>query len=351
VPLLSCVLGHRRSPIATVETVVRALKHAILSGSYRRGAALPSARDLSDGLKVNKNTVTKAYRQLESEGMVRLAPGRRATVADTPGRPQRNAELVIERQLASALAPILREARLLGLAPSRVLEMASSAVLALQQDAGRRIYLFECNRLEAQQYARDIAQWLGVMVEWKLLDDLPGLSAGTSDVFVVPYYHLDDVVSHLPPHQIVGIHVAPDSEVLFKLIEAAQAGQAALICGTPKSAARFRNLFQYYTSKGIRIAHHRDGAGMTAVLAASRTVFATPVAFRAVEQHLGTRPILFPERIEPQSLHSLRVLLSSTEGAPPPTPVPRARPVPSRRRGAPARPAAGRVPAGPRGER
>jgi DNA-binding transcriptional regulator YhcF (GntR family) len=270
-------------------------------------------RDVSDQLKVNKNTVTKAYRQLHGEGLLRVAPGRRATVANTPGRPQRSAERAIERQLATALAPILREARLLGLAPSRVVDMASSAILAQQQEATRRIVLFECNRLEARQYAQDIAEWLGVTVEWRLLDDLPGFAAGVSDVFVVPYYHLDDVVPHLPADQIAGIHVAPDSEVLFRLIEAAQGGKVALICGTPKSAARFRNLFQYYTSKGIHIAHHRDVRGMKALLAASSAVFATPAAFRTVEQHLGTSPIAFPERIEPQSLHALRVLLSRTD--------------------------------------
>jgi DNA-binding transcriptional regulator YhcF (GntR family) len=287
---------------------------------------LPSARDLRDQLKVNKNTVTKAYRQLHGEGLVRLAPGRRATVADTPGRPHGNAERVIERQLTAALAPILREACLLGLAPSRVVEMASTATLALQQDATRRIVLFECNRLEAQQYARDIAEWLGVAVEWKLLDDLPGFAARASDVFVVPYYHLDDVMPHLPAQRIAGIHVAPDSEVLFRLIEAAQGGRVALICGNPKSAARFRNLFQYYTSKGIRIAHHGDVPAMKALIAASRTVFATPVAFRTVERHLGRAPIAFPERIEPQSLHALRVLLNRMDaGATAPGPARRHR--------------------------
>jgi hypothetical protein len=284
---------------------------------------------------------------------VRLAPGRRATVADTPGRPHGGAELAIERQVASALAPILREARLLGVSPARVAAMASRTVRALQRDPDRRVVLFECNRLEARQYARHIAEWLGVAVEWKLLDDLPGLAAGPSDVFVVPYYHLDDVVPHLPAQQIAGIHVAPDPEVLFRLIETAQRGPVALICGTPKSAARFRNLFQYYTSKGIRIAHHGDVPGMKALLAGSRAVFATPVAHRTVERLLGAAPIALPERIDPQSLHALRVLLSSRDDARAPADDPDARRAPPgrgrpRRAPRPAVPRNGTPPAGVR---
>jgi hypothetical protein len=252
---------------------------------------------------------------------VRVVPGRRPIVVDVPVGPDHSPELVIERQIAAVLAPIVREARLLGLSPARVAKIASRAVRDFPRAPARRVYLFECNRVEAQQYAREIGERLGVTVEWKLLDDLPRTPVAPSDIFVVPYYHLDDVAPHLPAHQIAGIHVAPDPEVLFKLIEAAQAGRVALICGNPKSADRFRNLFQYYTSKGVRVAHHRDVPGMRALLANARTVFATPVAFRTVRQQIDASPIEFPERIDPQSLHSLRVLLAQTD---PPT-IPKTR--------------------------
>lgn len=263
-------------------------------------------------MKVNKNTVSKAYRQLHDEGLVRLAPGRRASVARMPARPDRKPEKLVERQVKTVLSPLLREARLLGIAPARILDMVTNEIASFSLGTRRRVYLVECNRLEAQQYARDITDWLGIEVEWKLLDDLPSLACAPSDVCVVPYYHLDDVTPHLPGHQIAGIHVAPDPEALFTLIEAAQRGGVVLICGNAKSAERFRNLFQYYAARGIRITHHGDVAGVKAFLADAKTIFATPVAFASVERQLHAKPIPFAERIDPQSLHSLRVLLSQT---------------------------------------
>lgn len=293
------------------------MKHAILTGRYGRSAPLPSARDLSDELRVNKNTVTKAYRELRAAGLIRIAPGRRATVADVPGRPHgsfRSPSNLIEDQVRSVLSPILREARLLGIPLARVLEIATNEITSFELGTARRVHLVECNPIEAQQYARDIADWLGIGVDWMLLDDLSGIVPQAEDVFVVPYYHLDDVAPHLPGHQLAGIHVAPDPEALFALIEAAQAGGVALICGSAKSAERFGNLFQYYATRGIQVAHCGDARGMHALLAESRTVFATPVALSAVERQPGPRPIPFPERIDPQSLHALRVLLSGAEG-------------------------------------
>ncbi len=304
--------------------VVKALKDAILSGRYGRGALLPSARDLSGELRVNKNTVTKAYRQLQLEGLVRVAPGRRPSVATVPGRPRRSPDDLLGAQIRSALSPILREARLLGVPVGRVQEMVASHIASFEVRTARRVYLFECNRLEAQQFARDVAEWVGVAVDWKLLDDLPGIRPRPSDVYVVPYYHLDDVAARLPARQIAGIHVAPDPGVLFELIEAAQKGPVVLVSGSARSAERFRSLFQYYTSRGIEIAHQGDVPGMKAALAASETVFATPVALASVERLLRRRPIEFPERIDPQSLHALRVLLSqggetAAAGVPPET--------------------------------
>jgi GntR family transcriptional regulator len=298
--------------------VVRALKNAILSGRYRPGGLLPSARDLSDELKVNKNTVTKACRQLQTEGLLRIAPGRRAIIENGSDLPHRDPQTLIEEQLKRILSPILREARLLGISAGQMLQMLTNEIASFQLGTARRMYLFECNRLEAEQHARAISEWLAVDVGWKLLDELPGFTLRASDIFVVPYYHLDDVAPHLPSHQIAGIHVAPDPEVLFTLIEAAQRGKVALICGNPKSAARFRKLLQYYTNKGIRITHHGDVKSMKALFTESRTVFATPAAFFSVEQHLRAKPILFPERIDPQSLHLLRVLLNQTQPAPGP---------------------------------
>ena len=56
--------------------LVDQVKAAAASGALRAGEPLPSIRPLSEELRVNRNTVAKAYTQLESEGIIETAQGR-----------------------------------------------------------------------------------------------------------------------------------------------------------------------------------------------------------------------------------------------------------------------------------
>ena len=53
------------------------VKHAIETGALRPGEQLPGIRPLAEELVINPNTVAKAYRELEHEGVDRAAAGRR----------------------------------------------------------------------------------------------------------------------------------------------------------------------------------------------------------------------------------------------------------------------------------
>jgi GntR family transcriptional regulator len=58
------------------------VKHAIETGALRAGDQLPGIRPLAEELVINVNTVAKAYRELEREGVVELRHGAGAFVAD-----------------------------------------------------------------------------------------------------------------------------------------------------------------------------------------------------------------------------------------------------------------------------
>lgn len=56
--------------------VVDQIKAAAASGALRAGEALPSIRPLAEELKVNRNTIAKAYSELENLGVIETLPGR-----------------------------------------------------------------------------------------------------------------------------------------------------------------------------------------------------------------------------------------------------------------------------------
>jgi len=57
------------------------VKHSIETGALRPGEQLPGMRPLAEALVINPNTVAKAYRELEHEGVIELRHGAGAFVA------------------------------------------------------------------------------------------------------------------------------------------------------------------------------------------------------------------------------------------------------------------------------
>jgi GntR family transcriptional regulator len=57
------------------------VKHNIETGALRAGDQLPGIRPLAEELVINPNTVAKAYRELEHEGVIELRHGAGAFVA------------------------------------------------------------------------------------------------------------------------------------------------------------------------------------------------------------------------------------------------------------------------------
>ncbi len=61
--------------------LIEQVKHAIETGALRPGEQLPGIRPLAEELVINPNTVAKAYRELEHEGVVELRQGAGAFVS------------------------------------------------------------------------------------------------------------------------------------------------------------------------------------------------------------------------------------------------------------------------------
>ncbi|MFI9754025.1 GntR family transcriptional regulator [Streptomyces collinus] len=65
----------RRSGVATYVQIVQQTKQALRLGLLEPGDRLPTAREVVEATAINPNTVLKAYRELEREGLVEARRG------------------------------------------------------------------------------------------------------------------------------------------------------------------------------------------------------------------------------------------------------------------------------------
>ncbi|OKJ99387.1 GntR family transcriptional regulator [Streptomyces sp. CB03234] len=75
----------RRSGVATYLQIVQQTKQALRLGLLEPGDRLPTAREVVEATAINPNTVLKAYRELEREGLVEARRGLGTFVRKTLG--------------------------------------------------------------------------------------------------------------------------------------------------------------------------------------------------------------------------------------------------------------------------
>src|SRR6478609_11737826 len=66
---------NEHSGVPTYVQLAQQVRNALRLGLLRPGDQLPTAREVVAGLAINPNTVLKAYRELEREGLVSPRPG------------------------------------------------------------------------------------------------------------------------------------------------------------------------------------------------------------------------------------------------------------------------------------
>ncbi len=64
------------------QQLVDAVKRAVATGAMKAGDRLPSVRELAQDLVINPNTIAKAFRELESEGVTVSRKGTGTFVAE-----------------------------------------------------------------------------------------------------------------------------------------------------------------------------------------------------------------------------------------------------------------------------
>jgi GntR family transcriptional regulator len=64
-----------RSGVAPYLQLIHQVRHALRLDLLREGDRLPTVKEVATGLAINPNTVLKAYRELEYQGLVSARPG------------------------------------------------------------------------------------------------------------------------------------------------------------------------------------------------------------------------------------------------------------------------------------
>ena len=108
------------------------VKHAVETGALRPGDQLPTIRALAQELVMNSNTVVRAYRELEHEGIVVLRHGLGAFIA---GSVEERAKVM--RKAQTVVQSAVERLRSLGTTQEEIRRLFENELSAMQPESLR----------------------------------------------------------------------------------------------------------------------------------------------------------------------------------------------------------------------
>ena len=102
--------------------LVDQVRTAVASGAMRAGDTLPSIRPLAEELRVNRNTVAKAYTELEAQGLIETQAGRGCFVRASGAPLRKDARLKL---LTTEIDDAVTQAHHLQVGKAEFLELAA----------------------------------------------------------------------------------------------------------------------------------------------------------------------------------------------------------------------------------
>ncbi|MBP8613293.1 MAG: GntR family transcriptional regulator [Firmicutes bacterium] len=294
--------------------VKRNMSNLISQGYWGKGEKLPTERELAIALGVSRNTVSLAYRQLETEGLITSRQGRGTFVSDA------DYVLSIEDRndrLSRVVDASIDDALLLGFT-------LDEFVSVVEQEVEKRRQLFkeveiafiECNREQLDYFAREIEIGTGVRVMPIMVDALDFeeeyRKVLEADLIVTTFFHLDEVRRKLPERQddVLGIALDPVIESMVKIARLPQGTKVLLVCISQAFAERVLKSIELAGIRelDIQIYTQKDTTTLKESLEGKGAVIVSPGRLKEVMPlvETGTQIIEFIYRPDAGSMNLLR---------------------------------------------
>ncbi len=121
-----------RNGLAVYDQIVRQVKFAVADGAVRSGELVPSVRELARELAINPNTVARAYRELQDDGVLETVRGTGLAVA---ANARRQCQAERAKLIRARLKLVLEEAQHSGLEVSEIETLIAGELEAVRRKA------------------------------------------------------------------------------------------------------------------------------------------------------------------------------------------------------------------------
>jgi len=288
------------------------IRYAISVGDLVPGDALPSIRVLESRLDVNRNTVRRAYLELQLEGTLIMRPGRETVVAERP--PAEIDPRTLGEATDGLVAAMLQRAESMGVDSKQLAECVASAAAA-HDDAYPRCAFLECSQRQSDYMARRVARRFGRRVVGVDLHDLErdaSVLPPSVRFVLTPHWHAAEANRHvLAPRHVFAVGVRISAEC-GKRLGRIRSDSVGLVVRDAESLPGFRERVQSHLgSRSVRAVLAGDVDALASLMNDVKDVVYTSPCADAVATHATARVSLHELLFDPtaEELDDLRTRL------------------------------------------
>jgi GntR family transcriptional regulator len=239
------------------------LVYLIQSGEMRAGTQLPTVRQLAGFLRVNRNTVSKVFSEMQREGYLSCEPGRGTFVSAAKAKSESKVESM--HKLLAVVDEALDRAGKLGFSPEELFLTLYARTQALPVTSGGerevKALFIECSRPELELFSAELKKELRIQVDSMLVGDFAKAvekdleSLKRYGLIITTFYHIREVQSLLEDSmmEVVALMVDTSLETLMRLTSLPEGTKVGVTCTTGAGAENMKLSIQRAGLKHLQV--------------------------------------------------------------------------------------------------
>ncbi|MGV8982779.1 GntR family transcriptional regulator [Clostridium sp.] len=216
--------------------VKKQIMDEIKNGTLKVGTKMPTERELSQRIKVSRNTISTAYNDLEQDGALKSYQGKGTFVVEEAISWE---SLHRKNKIMKFVDLGLEEALEIGMKPEEFLDMVNQRVEEKKQIMDKIIAIYvECNIEQAKVFSNQLSKNSNMNVMALTVSDLKKMDKDTKDkiedaeFIITTFNHINEVTNLTIGlnKEILGVAITPNLEPIVKIARYSLNTKFGFIC-------------------------------------------------------------------------------------------------------------------------
>lgn len=227
---------NKKSGVPLYIQVKKQIMDLIIEGSLKVGSKMPTERELSETLKVSRNTVSSAYKELEIEGVLKSFQGKGTFVAEH-NRVWKAKD--VKDKIYKFLDLAFEEAIESGMDSKEFLKLVDKHIIEKVEKMNRTTAVYvECNVEQSRMFSKQLSDSTNMNVVPVTLNDLKSMDSKTkkalenSQIIVSTFNHVREVsrLTEIYKKEILGVAINADLGTIVKIARYPEGTRFGLFC-------------------------------------------------------------------------------------------------------------------------